>query len=240
MEIIVGRENARDSRLNLNVDGVRKIYGDENSVPLCVSREHCRLYVYHDEIIIENLNISNFTFVNGREYERKKITLEDVVELGKERYRLDVGTIVNVLTQPMSAKDGEVLKPSYSIAPLLDVWDEYENARLQMQIDAQKFSTITSITGILMPMGMVAALIPGMEHLRFVFIGISLLFAIVFFVIRWKKSNTGPLKQKELTDNFKRSYVCPNPKCKRGLAGYSSDELVKLVCCPHCKVKFRQ
>ena len=140
----------------------------------------------------------------------------------------------------MSAKDGEVLKPSYSIAPLLDVWDEYENARLQMQIDAQKFSTITSITGILMPMGMVAALIPGMEHLRFVFIGISLLFAIVFFVIRWKKSNTGPLKQKELTDNFKRSYVCPNPKCKRGLAGYSSDELVKLVCCPHCKVKFRQ
>ena len=240
MEIVIGRENTKDSRLNLKVDGVSKIYGDENSVPRCVSREHCRLYVYHNEIIIENLNISNFTFVNGREYEKKKITFEDVVELGQERYRLDVETIVNVLTQPMSAKDGEVLKPSYSIAPLVEVWEEYENARLQMQIDAQKFSTLTSITGILMPLGMVAAFIPSLEKLRLVFICISLLLTIVFFMIRWKKSNTGPLKQKELNDDFKRSYVCPNPKCKRGLSGYSADELTKLVCCPHCKVKFRQ
>lgn len=240
MEIIIGRENAKDSRLNLNVDGVKKIFGDENSVPMCVSREHCKLYVYPDEIVIENLNISNFTFVNGREYERKKIKLSDVVELGKERYRLDVETIVSVLTQPLSAKSGEVLKPSYSIAPLRDVWEEYENIKLQTQIDDKRFQAISTITGVIMPLGMVMAIIPGLEDLRFVFICISVLLAIVFFTIRFRNSKNGPLKQKELNDNFRRSYICPNPKCKRFLGSQPFDELEKMISCPYCKAKFRQ
>ena len=244
MEIIIGRENVPSPRLQLMIDGKIKFYGEPGSVPKTVSRKHCRLVMAAEGIRLENLSQSNVLYVNGKEFEAKSIKPTDIVELGPDRYRLDLETLVSVLSEDrtgkaVSGQKADVLKPEYSLAPLEKVWNDYDKAKFELQVRERKFNALSSGTGILTMGGMVCAFIPAFASVRLVLIVITMVILVVFFIIRMKNSNEVPLLQRELEKQFHKDYVCPNPKCRHFFGNQPYEDISKNVVCPWCKSKFR-
>ena len=67
MEILIGRENTDQRRLQITVGDIAKLYGKPGSVPKSVSRSHCKLIVSGEKYMIESLTDCNSIYVNGKE-----------------------------------------------------------------------------------------------------------------------------------------------------------------------------
>lgn len=240
MEILIGRENSSDSRLQLEVGGVKRVYGEKGSVPHTVSRRHCKLIIDADKIVIENISPSNVTYINGREFDRKSISYSDVVELGPERYRLELQRIITFLSKPQTSKPQDLLRLEFSITHLRQVFEDYENAKLQMQVQERRFNAYASATGIFSALSMVVMrAAPELKNLSIAFT-VALLICTVFFIYkRFTLAAKNPMLQKQLADKFRENYVCPNPECKRFLGNLPYNELTKVNACPHCKSRFK-
>ena len=72
MEIIIGREEGV-RRLHCIVEGREFNVGQAGSVPLSVSRRHCKISVNGSNISIENIKAQNVTFVDGNQIYSKVI-----------------------------------------------------------------------------------------------------------------------------------------------------------------------
>ena len=79
MEIIVGRDTAT-SRLKLTVNSEDTLSGASGSVPATVGQQHCLITYTGDSIQIRNLDINNYTYVNGQMVESKTISKADKIE----------------------------------------------------------------------------------------------------------------------------------------------------------------
>lgn len=66
--IIIGR-GANTGQLLLSGVGKSGTYG--NNVPQDISEQHCRLDFNKESIRLKNLDINNFTYVNGQAVESK-------------------------------------------------------------------------------------------------------------------------------------------------------------------------
>ena len=244
MEIIIGRENVANPRLQLIVDGLAKFYGEAGSVPKSVSRKHCKLEMTSTTLKIENISGSNVLYINGHEFDAKNVQITDVVELGPDKYRLDLETLVSVMSRQTvsghEGKNGETIKPEYSLAHLEQIWNEYDKAKFDIQVRERKFNALSSGTGILSMAGMTCSFIPAFASVRVILIVIALILVVVVFLLRVKKSDQVPLLQRELEKNFHKHYVCPNPKCRHFLGNQPFEDISKNVACPWCKSKFRQ
>jgi pSer/pThr/pTyr-binding forkhead associated (FHA) protein len=97
MELIIGRE-AGASRLRISINNQDRFWGNANSVPKSVSRQHCKV-VTDDKggYIITNLKPENVTYVNGVQIESKHISGKDRIELGADRYFMDIAAIIKGL-----------------------------------------------------------------------------------------------------------------------------------------------
>lgn len=238
MEILIGRENSSDSRLQLVVGGVKKFYGEKGSVPHTVSRSHCKLIMEADRIVIENISPSNVTYINGREFDRKSISYSDIVELGPERYRLELQRIISFLSKPQTSGPQDMMRPQFSIAHLKQVYDDYENAKLRMQIEERKFNAIAGSTAVISAMSMACCFFESLEKFRIIFIVISIISGVYFGIKRMQGATQSPVRQKQMADKFREHYICPNPECKRFLGNLPYNELSKVNACPHCKSRF--
>mgnify|MGYP000563520456 CR=1 FL=1 len=80
MELIIGRE-AGASRLRISINNQDRFWGNANSVPKSVSRQHCKV-VTDDKggYIITNLKPENVTYVNGVQIESKHISGKDRID----------------------------------------------------------------------------------------------------------------------------------------------------------------
>ena len=138
MELIIGRE-AGASRLRIQHKQPRPFWGNANSVPKSVSRQHCKV-VTDDKggYIITNLKPENVTYVNGVQIESKHISGKDRIELGSDRYFMDIAAIIKGL--------GASIPKSFSIRHLQEVWDEFHDTKLQIQIKEKKSAAIRSVT----------------------------------------------------------------------------------------------
>ena len=232
MDAVIGRESgATAPRLCIKIGNTSKFIGEPGSVPKSVSRNHCRFELNDDgRIRISNVSDQNSIFVNGTEYKTKLIAEEDLVQLGSERYTLDVKAILKVLfnnnSQPKSCK----------ISQLKDIWDNYTTAKLDIQIRERKVNALSAIPGVLSMISLALSFFNG--GVRPVFISIAAVFGLAFALMRLKNAKKVPLKQKELDERFQDEYVCPN--CKHYL-GYKSYKLVlKDGGCPRCKAKYTE
>ena len=126
MELIIGRD-AGASRLRISINNQDRFWGNANSVPKSVSRQHCKV-VTDDKggYIITNLKPENVTYVNGVQIESMHISGKDRIELGADRYFMDIAAIIKGL--------GASIPKSFSIGHLLEVWDEFHVTKLQIQI----------------------------------------------------------------------------------------------------------
>ncbi len=231
VEIIIGREaGVEKPRLALTADGKTSYYGTPGSVPRCVSRKHCRLEIHEDSTLsISDMTDNNLMYVNGSDCKsRGHITLNDTVELGSERYRLELPAIVKLFSA----------QQTYHIASLKTVYDDYYKIKLDNQIRQGKLNALSALPGVLSMSSMVLAICLNNEGVRIVMIVLAALFAVGVVIIRMKNSSNNPLKMKELDDAYHDSYVCPNPSCQHFLGAMQYKDLLKNGACPYCKAKY--
>ena len=88
MDIIIGR-NDSDGRLLLTVDGNDQLAATPGSVPPSVGTTHCTLTINNGQMRLKNLDINNYTYINGQSIESKAVTKDDQITLGSDGYLLD-------------------------------------------------------------------------------------------------------------------------------------------------------
>ena len=217
MEIRIGRENTNLRRLQITVGEVTKLIGDTCSVPKSVSRQHCKLIVSGDKLMIEGLADDNVIYVNDKEIVSKYLQKGDRVFLGDDRYELGWENIIDICVNAMNG---------YSLVHLKLVWEKYDKEKLNMQIYSSRFNAISSIPMILSLGSGALSAMPSMSGSATVFRIIAGVLLVLFFIIRFSNSSKLPMKQRELDQWFHKNYICPNPKCGRFLGYQPFEDLV--------------
>ncbi len=226
---IIGREkNSDQPRIQITTNDHIDFIGKPGIADKSISREHCRLVRQDDGCLyIENIKPGLCTYVNGLLVEKKIITMDDRIELGKNKLRIDLSVIF------------EPSKDMYAIDHLKSVWDNYQKEKLDMQIKERRWNAIRSGTGIFTGVSMLLAIVPGMGDIRYIFLVISLLLTLYFFVVALRKSSKIPMQINQLDENFHDDYVCPNPKCRRFLGYTPYKDIKKMTSCPSCRVNYK-
>lgn len=195
-----------------------------------VSRHHAQLVNTEDNgWIIEDLNSTNGTFVNGDQVMRKRIVASDIIRLG-DNFTLNLTEIQKRLNDY-----------SDEFNALKAVYDEYIKEKVKIQASNQfKIRLLQSL-----PFA-----IPGIIGVIFGFLGkgsptlftISLIIAIcaptIGIFLGAKQSAKIPQQLQDLSNRFKTAYVCP--KCGVFLGEIPWESLRKRKCCPvsTCKAKW--
>lgn len=233
MDIIIGREEGT-RRLHCVAGGREFNIGQAGSVPLSVSRQHCKLTVNDSDITIENIKAQNVTFVDGNQIFRKSITSASRVQLGEERFLIPLRQILQLATgvQP-EVKD----VPTFSLKPLEKIWKDYDDRKMEIQNSSARFANKQRLQGILSMLGMCIGFIPGIDQkVRLVIIVVALAVAVYFF-IKGSTDTTVQQRLHDLDEEFAKKYKCPNPKCGRpfGAIPYRNIEYNKQCIACGCK-----
>ena len=229
VNFLIGRESSTDKpRLAIIRDGQTEYFGKPGSVPKSVSRKHCSVVISDDQSIsIEDITDNNFMYINGTDCKRlNNVQMDDLIELGPDRYVLDLSSIVK----------GISAQQTWHIAHLEKIYNDYSQAKLDNQIKQGKLGALSALPGILSMTSIgVAAFVDGA---RIPMIALAVIFAGAFAAIRIKNAKEVPLRLKKMDEDFKESYVCPNPACDRFLGAMSYKDLIKFRSCPYCKAKY--
>ena len=226
MEIIIGRDQ-QTRQLCVIKDGNSKLYGQPGSVPMDVSRHHISLQpAGNGKWQIKNLNEQNVTFVNGIGIESKTISESDKVELGNSHYLFHW----DALQEPKVE--------TIDIRPLKKVWDEYNNANIEIRKKQKNIGLLASVPiGITMFGGLLSGIASDeLKPYAYVFTAIALIVMLYGFYRRFTDNSIE--EQEKIKKTFQRSYVCP--KCKHFLGFQDYDILIQSDSCPYCKTKYRK
>ena len=245
IEALLGKEEGAH-RLEVKVGQKVFVFGSPESVPKSVSRTHCLLTVeYSDDvnrtvksIVVKNVKMQNTTYVDGQEIEQKVVKENSKVQLGFERYPLDLPAIIAKLRSMLP--EVKVEPKTYSILPLKTVWEEYDHTKLGITTSSVKSANRQRLQGILSMFGVLVGFIPGVPStIRVVIIGAALVMAVYFFV---KGSVGAPVHKRlhDLDEDFRKRYVCPNPECHHYLGQTPYDVLRQNKGCIYCKCKYKE
>lgn len=257
-KILIGRSPVDNSLLASVERGEKRInvtIGRPQEVPLSVSRcqpeqgsAHAMLTIGPDRVMtLCNLKPQNKTLVNGREIERKTLTREAVVELGPERYKVDIDKLLkaadNAFEAPVSkvqrneGANAAVPPPApLNIKHLEAVWNNYNNGLKDLAEKQKKINLIRSGCGIFTMLTMPVCFLIGPVGLVFTVIGLA---GNVYSFMGLKNDNT-PERREQLMETFQDNYCCPNKQCNRFLGNYSYKLMKRQtgMQCPYCKSKF--
>lgn len=221
MDIIIGRD--ADSKLLLTADGNETTYGHAGSVPQSVAVKHCALSFIGNSVRINNLDVNNYTYVNGQSVESKAVGSGDKIELGSDRYLLSWEAISTVA--PVNIKR------------LKTIWDEYEAENMELQIAERKFNTLRSTTGLLTMAAIALSIATGSRSVWYIVLyALAIVFSLVFFIKAYRDSSSIPKKRQDLNRQFQHDYVCPS--CGHFLGNQSFEVLTQNDHCPFCKKQF--
>ena len=223
MEIRIGRDFVT-SKLKLTL-GDKSVLTEETDVPLSVSREHCQIEIEGNTIKLKNLDINNYTYVNGQAVEVKTIQKTDKIELGKDRYLFDWKSL------------NAILPPVADIRPLKEVWEKYEKQSIDLQIDERRFNTLRSVTGLITMIAIALGVLTGGRSIWYVMLYVvAIVVSLIFFIKAFRDASKIPQRRQELNKKFQHDYVCPH--CGRFLGNQSYDIVSQNPFCPYCKTKF--
>ena len=231
MELTIGRESGVENpRLAIEQNGKTFYWGKPGSVPKSVSRKHCHVSVEDDaKMLIEDITENIFLYVNGVDCKRKgDVGITDTVELGPDRYRLDLEGILKAISS----------QQTYDISHLKEIYESYQKEKYDLQVSQGKLNALSALPGILSMTSIGLAVF--IENARIVMIVVAALFALAFALIRYRNASKVPKKNKELEEIFRDHYVCPNPSCGHFLGAIPYKELLKNKACPYCKSKFTE
>ena len=234
MEIIIGREEGA-RRLHCIAGGREFNIGQAGSVPLSVSRRHCKITVNGSSMNIENIKAQNVTFVDGNQIFSKVITSTSRVQLGEEKFLVPLQQILQ-LVGVSSANGGNAPKEAltFSLKPMKAVWEEYHEQKLEIQRNAAKSAENQRLLGIFSMVGAFAG--AAIPVARWVIMGFCIILAIYFFH-KGKQNTIIQEKLDDLDEEYAKKYKCPNPACGRsfGAIPYRNIEYNKQCLACGCK-----
>ncbi len=258
--ILIGKEPGQGRLLVAIVGGKTAAIGAPNSVPGSVSRCKVAEGVAHAKIAIDqsgnmvltNMKSQNVTYVNGSEIVSKIITPANTVELGKDRFNINLQTVIETARKLSSitmggtsgnSGQGEVQpKKKYNISHLKRVWETYEGemdriAQQQQETGKKRMLPIMvgSLSGVASP---ILATLVAVNTLYITVPVAAISFGLYF--INYRKKDTSYEERKAAQERFIDDYVCPNPDCNKFL-GNTSYKLLKKqysMQCPYCKSEF--
>lgn len=223
MEILIGRDKDT-GKLRIKADGKALLYGTKR-LPDSVLEEHIKLRVEDDCIRLENLNLNAYTYVNGQAVEKKNITRQHNIELGRDRYPLDWHAL------------DELIPAEADIRSLKPIWEEYESQNISLQIAERRFNTLRSLTGLITMAAIALSITTGGRGTWYIVLYLlAIIISLLFFIKSFIDSSKIPQKKQELGRIFQHSYTCPN--CGHFLGNQSYDLLTQNDHCPYCKTKF--
>lgn len=228
-EIIVGREeHSENPRLAVNIGGNISYVGKPGCVTKHISRKHCKIVVEDDKSVsVYDLTSDNYIFVNGKECKQKKhLSVADKVELGSDRYPLDLQALIAIASSSQE----------YSIAHLEKVYTDYQKQKMDFQVKQGKIAALSMLPGGLsMISGVVALLI---EDVRVPMLAVAAVSLVGIFIVRYFGAESNPQKMKRIEDTFHERYVCPNPACHQFLGAKPYKDFKHIKSCPYCKAKW--
>ncbi len=225
MDLIIGRD-ANTNQLRV-VNGTQvTLIGAPASVPMDVSRQHCKLEVIDkDRFVITNIKAANVTWVNGVEVQSKQIALADKVQLGASKYVLPLAEIIKQI-EPNIA----------DIRPLKAVWENYNNTLIEIRKRQQQNNLLSRVPMVFTLLGGVVA--AASEDLRSVSIVFTVIAAAIMLYGFYRIATDKSIEEQErLKKEFQSNYICP--KCGRFL-GYQDYDIIRQHSnCPYCKAQYR-
>jgi len=195
-----------------------------------VSRHHALLVSEEDGLwVLNDLDSTNGTFVNGGQIQKKAVTAEDRIVLGS-RYVLDLGEVLK------SANDY-----SEAFLQLKDVYARYIEEKIRIQ-SSNVFKTRIFQSFPFAAVGVVGLLFGFMGKGSLLLFAASLAIAIcapavgIYFGAR--QSSKAPHQLQALANQFKIDYVCP--KCGSFLGEIPWESLRNKKYCPTpgCKARW--
>ncbi len=237
MEIIIGREEGA-RRLHCIAGGREFNIGQAGSVPLSVSRRHCKITINGSNINIENIKAQNVTFVDGNQIFSKGITPTSKVQLGEDKFLVPLQQILQ-LVGVSSANTATTPKevPTFSLKPMKTVWEEYEGRKMEIQNNAARSANNQRLQGLLSMLGVIIGLIPGIDITLRIVIVVAALSIGVYFFMKGRIGTTVQQQLHDLDEEYAKKYKCPNPACGRpfGAIPYRNIEYNKQCLACGCK-----
>ena len=170
-------------------------------------------------------------YINGADCKKKKnVSASDTIELGPTRYPLDLETILKTYSS----------KQIYSIKHLQKIQDDYTSKKMAMQVKQGKINAASMLPGILSMFSMLLMVVWQSTLPRIILGTIAVGGMIFFMVFRSRSAESNPKKMKEMEDDYRDSYICPNPACHHFLGQTPYKEILKNKSCPYCKAKFTE
>lgn len=226
MIFTIGRD-AKTSQLNITAGQQQLRMGQSGSVPQTVSRQHCSLTTRDDgTMILRNLKPENSTYVNGVAVEQKSIKASDTIQLGPDRYQVDMKTLM-ALVDKLTPKTAD-------IRPLGRLYSNYEHESMKLDIAERRFNSLRSATGLITMAAVVLGMTVGHGPVYIAIYATAILISLIFTIKAYHNSSNMPKRKKELQTRFKEKYRCP---CCGHHYSMSYDELVVYDACPFCKAK---
>ena len=255
--ILIGKEPIK-GRLMIGIPVKDKMQtiavGAYNSVPGSVSRyngdnktAHLSLSIDQDgKLSVSNLKEQNVTYVNGVEIMSKQITPESIIELGKDRFLINVPDILKVIEKILNVAEPQA-PISYSISSLELVWNKFHQQNIDLQKRARKQSIHARIPMFFtMGAGVISSIAFACgwgESVKGLCVALTLIgLAIMVYSFLKSKNDTSIEDKERYMEEFQENYICPNPECGKFL-GNISYKLMKRqysMSCPHCKCKFTE
>lgn len=262
--ILIGKEPGQGRLLVAIAGGKMAAIGEAGSVPGCVSRckpsegmAHAKIIIDdHGVMILQNMKPQNASYVNGIEIASKRIALTDIVDLGKDHFRIPLSKVIEtakVLATPAvctsesrvgiplgraSVPAGQAKQPvkQFNIKHLERVWRDNHDSIRKIREKQKKVNLIRSGCGLFTACAMPCIFFLG--PIGYVLTGVGVMGNLYSF-IGLKNDNTAD-QQERLTEEFQDRYVCPNPDCNKFLGNMSYKLLKKQYSmhCPYCKCEY--
>lgn len=242
--ILIGKEPVNGRLLVAIVGGRTAAIGSPNSVPGSVSRCKVAEGVAHAKITVDqkgnmtmaNMKPQNVTYVNGAPIVTRRITENNTVELGKDRFAVSVPVIIETANKlavsPVSAANAKEQPPqkSYGMSHLEGVWNEYHDEVMRIKKRQKEQGVLASIP-MFFTMGggavtFVLSFILGEEYKGEIQIlsGVMVLAGLIMLAYSFirRRNDTSIEDQDKILEDLQLKYVCPNPECQKffGVVSY--------------------
>ena len=232
IKIIIGRE-PESLRLKLVSGKTTKLMGEQGSVPKGVSREHAAITVDdNDRIFVENLNGSNVTFVEGKQFDIMKceVGLGDTLFLGQCRFRVTVESVVH-----------SFVKAKVEVSHLEWIWNDYNDFNLKEQKKMQRLNLWRTVSSLLTTTAIASGILladslkGGGNPFKYLYGGALV---IMFGITIWTFMQSGNAeKKRERLEKFQEEYSCPSCGVYFGMMPYKV--LIKRGKCGNCGTQFK-
>ena len=256
-KVLIGKEPV-NGRLMIGIPVKGKLQtvavGASNSVPGSVSRyngeqgtAHLSLEIIKDgSLSVTNLKEQNVTYVDGVEILAKQITPDTTVELGKDRYPINIKDILKVVEKILRVAEPEG-PATYNIKHLESVWNKFHQQNIELQKRARKQSVHARIPMFFtMGAGVISSIAFACgwgDSVKVLCVFLTLIGLVIMFYSFLKSKNDTSIEDRErYMEEFQEKYICPNPDCGKFLGNYSYKLMKRQysMACPHCKCKFTE